>query len=126
MMAGLINASETGKHVIGFSVMKNNTSLESMIMALTGRFETKKSDWQLIHDYHFGGYAKHTPELISFMNDFYNKTCIPSDFVYTGKLFYGINRLAEQDFFPSNGQILVIHSGGLQGNLSLPEGSLTF
>lgn len=126
MMSGLINASETGKHIIGFSVMKNNFSLESMIMDLTGQSETNQPHWQLIHDYHFGGYAKHTRELISFMNDFYNKTYIPSDFVYTGKLFYGITRLAEQDFFPSNGQILIIHSGGLQGNLSLPGRSLTF
>jgi 1-aminocyclopropane-1-carboxylate deaminase len=126
MMSGLINASEADKQIIGFSVMKNNTSLERMIMDLTDNSEKKQPDWQLIHDYHFGGYAKHTPELITFMNDFYNKTRIPSDFVYTGKLFYGISRLAEQDFFPSNGQLLIIHSGGLQGNLSLPEGSLTF
>lgn len=126
MTAGLINAVTTDQQVIGLSVMKNNTSLGEMIKALTNKTEDKQPGWQVIHDYHFGGYAKHTPELISFMNDFYNQTNIPSDFVYTGKLFYGISQLIAQDFFPSNGQILLIHSGGLQGNLSLPAGSLTF
>lgn len=126
MMAGLINAAIPDQQVIGFSVMKNNTGLEEMIKALKNKTEDKSPAWKVIHDYYFGGYAKHTPGLISFMNDFYGKTHIPSDFVYTGKLFYGISQLIAQDFFPANGQILLIHSGGLQGNLSLPAGSLTF
>jgi 1-aminocyclopropane-1-carboxylate deaminase len=79
-----------------------------------------------LHDYHFGGYAKKTEELVAFMNDWYSKTALPSDFVYTGKLFYAVNDLIEKNYFSHNSHILVVHSGGLQGNLSLPNGTQIF
>lgn len=76
--------------------------------------------------YHFGGYAKKTPELLAFMNDFYKRTGVPTDFVYTGKLMYAFMDLLRKDFFKPGSNILLIHSGGLQGNDSLPEGALYY
>ncbi|RYG44824.1 MAG: hypothetical protein EOO01_18800 [Chitinophagaceae bacterium] len=60
------------------------------------------------------------------MNEFYADTGIPTDFVYTAKLFYAVADLARKQFFPQNSDLLVIHSGGLQGNRSLAKGSLIF
>ncbi|MGZ5219869.1 MAG: 1-aminocyclopropane-1-carboxylate deaminase, partial [Chitinophagaceae bacterium] len=71
-------------------------------------------------------YAKHQPALLGFMNEFYKQTRIPSDFVYTGKLFYAISDLIGKNYFPAGSKLLVIHSGGLQGNISLPPGTLIF
>lgn len=122
MAAGIINASK-GKTTIGIPVLKNNNQSEEDIQALVTQENPR---WQVIPDYHFGGYAKHTKELFSFMNDFYQQTNIPSDFVYTGKLFYGINDLIKKGFFPEKSRLLLIHSGGLQGNASLPPGTLLF
>jgi 1-aminocyclopropane-1-carboxylate deaminase len=123
MMAGIINHSNTEQKTIGISVLKNNTRLEEMIQAL---LVNQNGNWKLIHDYPFGGYAKHQPALLRFMNEFYGKTGIPSDFVYTGKLFYAINDLIEKKYFPPESRLLLIHSGGLQGNESLETGSLIF
>ena len=123
MMAGIINAILPDQQVTGIPVMKNNISLEKMIQTLV---INKGKTWQLIHDYHFGGYAKHQTALIYFMNEFYKQTGIPSDFVYTGKLFYAISDLIGKNYFPSGSKLLMIHSGGLQGNESLPEGTLIF
>ena len=123
MMAGIINQSKSEQKTIGISVLKNNTGLEEMIQALV---INKNDNWKLIHDYPFGGYAKHQPALLRFMNEFYGQTGIPSDFVYTGKLFYAINDLVEKNYFPAGSRLLLIHSGGLQGNESLPPGSLIF
>jgi 1-aminocyclopropane-1-carboxylate deaminase len=39
---------------------------------------------------------------------------------------YGINDLIHKDYFTGNTRILAIHSGGLQGNRSLPPGTLNF
>jgi 1-aminocyclopropane-1-carboxylate deaminase len=90
MMAGLITALADQQKIVGISTLKNNRELEKNVGDLvTGG----SKDWQIIHDYHFGGYAKYKPELITFMNEFYGKTNIPSDFVYTGKLFFGIDDL---------------------------------
>ena len=125
MMAGLIQASLPQQEIIGIPVLKNNTALESQLCQLLSIAEQKKK-FRLIHDYHFGGYAKPAPELIHFMNEFYNVTNIPTDFVYTAKLFYAILDMAGKDCFPPGSNLLLIHSGGLQGNLSLPKGSLIF
>lgn len=125
MMAGLINAS-SDQLITGISVMKNNKQLDAQIQTLVDVKNAPSPRWQLLHDYHFGGYAKYEPRLLQFMNDFYRQTGIPSDFVYTGKLFYAVSDLIEKDYFPRNSKILVIHSGGLQGNTSLHKGTLMF
>jgi 1-aminocyclopropane-1-carboxylate deaminase len=123
-IAGLVASSLPHQNIIGISSMKNNYSLESEIKALLPADTIKQP--VLIHDYHFGGYAKHPKELIDFMNAWFRITGIPTDFVYTGKLFFAINDLIEKEYFPSSSKLLAIHSGGLQGNLSLPKGTLIF
>ncbi|MCU7552474.1 pyridoxal-phosphate dependent enzyme [Chitinophagaceae bacterium LB-8] len=121
-LAGLLKASQPYQELIGISVMKNNFSLNNSVEQLI----PDKSNFKILHDFHFGGYAKSPSELLNFMNQWYLQTGIPSDFVYTGKLFYAFEQLVARNFFPSNSNILLIHSGGLQGNRSLPEGSLLF
>ncbi|MEI9808107.1 MAG: pyridoxal-phosphate dependent enzyme [Bacteroidota bacterium] len=123
MMAGLISGISPHQQVIGAAVMKNNYALNENVRSL---LHNETGNWQIIHDYHFGGYAKHKPELIAFMNEFYSETGIPSDFVYTGKLFYAITGLLAHNFFPAGSRLLLIHSGGLQGNNSLEKGTLIF
>lgn len=123
MTAGLLMSALPAQQIVSISVLKNNVQLEADIQALaassTGKLTT-------IHDYHFGGYAKYKPELIHFMNEFYRQTMVPSDFVYTGKLFFAINDLAKNNFFPPGSKLLLVHSGGLQGNASLNKGTLIF
>lgn len=125
MMAGLIKSAIFSQEVIGISVMKNNAEQVSQTRNLLTDDERLKN-FNILHAYHFGGYAKYTHELIDFMNDFYKITGIPSDFVYTGKLFYAVNDLIRANFFPSGSHILMVHSGGLQGNQSLKAGMLIF
>jgi 1-aminocyclopropane-1-carboxylate deaminase len=60
------------------------------------------------------------------MNEFYQSTSVPSDFVYTAKLFYGVMDMVQTNFFAGGSKLLVIHSGGLQGNESLQKGTLIF
>jgi len=123
MLAGLINAATAPQQVIGISVLKNNPALEQNVAFLLNE---EQKLWQIIHDYHFGGYAKHTPGLTRFMNQLYYEAKIPCDFVYTAKLFYAIAELIIDDFFPPGSRILLIHSGGLQGNGSLGKGTLIY
>lgn len=124
MLAGLTAAAQPHQKVTGISVLKNNRSLQQEIEVLLP--VEKRQQFQLLHEYHFGGYAKHTSELLQFMNDWFRETGIPSDFVYTGKLFYAVKDLIQKSYFPKGSKILAIHSGGLQGNRSLPKGTLIF
>jgi 1-aminocyclopropane-1-carboxylate deaminase len=121
MMAGLSRAVLAGQQVTGIAVLRDVAGLEKNVAALAGA-----TNWQIVHDYHHGGYAKHDPALLRFMNLFYRETNIPSDFVYTGKLFFAINDMVENDFFPPGSRLLLVHSGGLQGNASLGKGTLIF
>jgi len=125
MMAGLIKAAAPHQKVIGLSVLKNNISIDAAIKALLTEDEVNKS-FEINHDYHFGGYAKHQPALIDFMNNCYTQMELPLDFVYTAKLMYGVKDLANKGKFEPSSKILVIHSGGLQGNRSFKKGTLTF
>src|SRR5690606_1468900 len=117
MLAGLVSAGLPG--CVGINVLKNPV-VDTGIRALT----IPGAGFSVIHDYHFGGYAKFNDELIQFMNAFYEATGIPSDFVYTGKLFFAVNDLVLSGYFSKESKILLVHSGGLQGNSSLEKGKL--
>jgi 1-aminocyclopropane-1-carboxylate deaminase len=123
MLAGLINSSLPQQQLTGISVMKNNHSLEEAVRSL---LHDPAREFTILHDFHEGGYAKHNPHLLAFMNEWMRSTGIPSDLVYTGKLFWAISRLAADGYFPANSRLLLIHSGGLQGNASLSKETLIF
>ena len=108
-IAGLINASADHQTVLGFPAL-NGKFLEEVIKGYTA-----KTNWQLIHDYNFGGYAKVNDELIEFLNNFNSLTKIPLDPIYVGKMIFAIFALAKQCYFKQGTKVLAIHTGGLQG-----------
>ncbi|HTI07277.1 MAG TPA: pyridoxal-phosphate dependent enzyme [Puia sp.] len=125
MYQGLVNAAAPGQTVIGVPVLKGMNTLAAI--SREGWPPGDKLPYcRLLPDYHFGGYARHTPELLGFMNRWYQTTGIPSDFVYTGKLFYAALDSIHKQLFPPGSRLLLIHSGGLQGNRSLSPGLLVF
>lgn len=124
MMAGLINSSLPHQRITGISVLKNYTNLDTAIKKLL--INSQKNNWETKHDFHFGGYAKHPEKLLIFMNEFWQETAIPTDIVYTSKLCYATLQLIAAKYFNPNSKILIIHSGGLQGNHSLKQQQLVF
>jgi 1-aminocyclopropane-1-carboxylate deaminase len=108
-ISGIINSSKVSQQVLGFPALKGDFLSEDICKFVT------QSNWQLVTDYHFGGYAKVTNELIEFINDFYQKFQVPLDPIYTGKMAFGVLDLIEKKKFPKGSKILMIHTGGLQG-----------
>lgn len=108
-VSGLINASNPSQKVLGFPALKGDF-LKAEIKGFV-----EKPNWELILNYHFGGYAKVDRQLINFINRFSEKYKIQLDPVYTGKMLFGIFDLVEKDYFPKGSRILAIHTGGLQG-----------
>lgn len=125
MMAGLIQSASEGQEVIGISVMKGNEVLEEAVNALLDA-DSKQKQYRILHDYHFGGYGKHPSNLVRFMQDLWENEKLPTDIVYTSKLLFAVKDLIEQKYFHLNSRLLLIHSGGLQGNDSLPPHTLPF
>ena len=106
---GLIQSSSLKQKVLGFNAL-NNPSVKDFILT-----QTQKTNWEINSDYTFGGYAKTNTSLISFMNTFYQQYKIPLDPVYTGKMLFAIFDLIKTRQWKWGKQILVIHTGGLQG-----------
>jgi 1-aminocyclopropane-1-carboxylate deaminase len=123
MLAGIINTAEPHQKVIGIPVLKNEDSIDSEINLL---LEVKNRPYTLLHQFHQGGYAKTNPIMLDFMNRLWDAEKIPTDIVYTSKLLFGVKQLIKENYFEKDTSILVIHSGGLQGNRSLPAGTLKF
>ncbi len=108
-IAGLINSSLKHQKIIGFPALKGNFLQEEI-----SKFAISKN-WELVTDYHFGGYAKIDDELIDFINEFKGRYNVPLDPIYTGKMMFGIYDMMAKGLFPQNSKILAIHTGGLQG-----------
>ncbi len=123
-LAGIVAAAKPGQKVIGISVLKNHLNHRNEINFLLP--PELYNNYEIHDKFHFGGYAKFNKDLIEFMNEFYLETGISTDFVYTAKLFYAVNKIIKSGVLPKQSKILVIHSGGLQGNRSLPKGTLMF
>lgn len=126
MMAGLRMSANPAQEIIGISVLKNHFSITKEIEQIIKLSPKKNSYFQCLHGYDWGGYAKHPPELLSFMQQFWLAEKIPTDFVYTAKMLYAVHDLIQKGFFTSGSRLLLIHSGGLQGNRSLPPHILPF
>jgi len=124
MLAGIINAANPHQKIIGIPVLKNEGSIENEINALL--LDKNSNSYTLLHQFHQGGYAKTNPTMIDFMNKLWDAEKIPTDIVYTSKLLFGVEQLIKENFFDKDASVLVIHSGGLQGNRSLREGTLKF
>ncbi len=113
--AGVIAALDGVSQVLIFPALKGD-GLEKDIAKMLLDYSGKSYDnWQLVKDYHFGGYAKHKPPLIRFINEFKGKLDIPLDPIYTGKMLFGIFDLVKQHYFPEGSKVVAIHTGGLQG-----------
>ncbi|MEQ1553312.1 MAG: 1-aminocyclopropane-1-carboxylate deaminase [Ferruginibacter sp.] len=123
-LSGLLQTSSHLQKIIAVPVLKNMIDIEERILELTGKSFPKKLD--IFFDFHFGGYAKHNNELTNFMNKLYLQFLLPTDFVYTAKMMYAVFNKIENNYFVKGSKIVCIHTGGLQGNLSLPTGTLIF
>jgi 1-aminocyclopropane-1-carboxylate deaminase len=122
---GILASARNGEKVIGISVLKGENELlhDVNMHAQVLRFKpiepypggiVEKST--ILNHYHFGGYARHSQELLDFKRQFEGSHQISLDYVYTAKLFYAVSDLMKQKLLKPRSRILIIHSGGLQGN----------
>lgn len=104
---GISNSLKPDQKLFGVSVVKGDGALNSLP--------------NIISDYHFGGYAKHTRELLKFKEQFEEQHRIPLDYIYTSKLFFAVNDFIAKRKIPLASKVLIVHSGGLQGNVGYEE-----
>lgn len=113
--AGIVDSARPEQHVIGFSALKGEFIFSEMEQLLQKYEIYPKCKYTIETAYHFGGYAKHKPELVTFIQKLKEKAKLPLDPVYTGKMLFGLFDLIRKDYFPKGSKILALHTGGLQG-----------
>ena len=124
-LAGILMAAKKEQTVIAIPVLKGMTDIHERINFLTGG-KPVATQLELADHYHFGGYAKQTAALTQFMDRCWQQFELPLDFVYTAKMFYGVMDGIKNNYYAPGSKILCLHTGGLQGNISLPAGSLAY
>jgi len=110
-ISGIIRSSSEKQTIIGFPSVKGVESLEKTV-----RKYSNKRNFRFINNYTCGGYARLTGELVDSIINFNINHKVPLDAIYTGKMMMGVLDLISKDYFPKGSAILVIHTGGLQGN----------
>ena len=113
-LAGIITKLKKHQRAIGVAVLKNSSFINDNVNDF---IKSKYDNWQVFTQYHFGGYAKVNGELINFILDFQQKYNIKLDQVYMGKTLFAVFDSIKNGFIKPNSNIIVVHSGGIQGSL---------
>ncbi|MFM8342891.1 MAG: 1-aminocyclopropane-1-carboxylate deaminase/D-cysteine desulfhydrase, partial [Methylomonas sp.] len=111
-LAGLINKAPANSQLLGVAAIKNGCYLIDEIKHLVNH---RANNWQLLLDYHHGGFAKSSSELLAFIEQFQHQHGIALEPLYTGKLLFAIVDLMRQGYFAKGQRLVVLHTGGLQG-----------
>lgn len=131
---GILSAVKNNQLALGISVLKGENSLPKEVNSF---FSVNNKDLNvggneilerkivdthaIINSYHLGGYAAYNKEMIEFKSNFEKRFKIKLDYVYTSKLFYAVFDLLAKDKFKEHSKILIVHSGGIQGNSGFEE-----
>ena len=120
--AGIVAGLSGNKKAIVFPALKGGEFLENTITDLVLEYTGKSfNNWSLNTEYHFGGFAKLTKELVEFTKNFEKLNGFELDYIYTNKMMFGIAELIKVGYFKSGEIIVAVHSGGLQGNLGMAD-----
>jgi 1-aminocyclopropane-1-carboxylate deaminase len=118
-LAGLISgdsvAHDKQHKLLGIAVLKQAEYLANDIKALLTESGHKHKNWQLLTQFHRGGYGKFSQQDIQRILDFNRQTGIIFEPVYSGKMLLAFLDLIQQNYFKVGERIVLLHTGGLQG-----------
>ena len=116
-ITGIILSLKENKKAIGYQILKGNNYIKQEVEEWLRKFNSASTDnYHIEESYHLGGYAKVSSELFQFVNHFKEEKNIPLDYVYEGKMMFGIYDMMGKGYFKKGTTIIAVHGGGLQGN----------
>jgi len=73
------------------------------------------ANYELLTQFHHGGYAKSNPALLNFCASLHQESGLLVEPVYNRKMFYALHQLVLAGKFKHNETVVAVHTGGLQG-----------
>jgi 1-aminocyclopropane-1-carboxylate deaminase len=111
-LAGIAAGLDTAQQAIGFTVLKGGQFLTHDVNRLQQQaFGTSSHNWRVETAFHFGGYAKKTPELEGFIADFEKRHSLRLDWVYVAKMLYGLFTKIDRGDFKAGTKIIAVITG---------------
>jgi 1-aminocyclopropane-1-carboxylate deaminase len=111
-LAGIAAGLGPGQQAIGFSALKGGEFLAAEVTRLQEEaFGTASSNWRVECGCNFGGFAKTTPQLQAFIDDFAVRHGMTLDRVYVAKMMFGVFSLIEDGAFPRGTKIVTVVTG---------------
>ena len=77
--------------------------------------DLNQKNWQLLSQYHDGGYAKKSKTGEKFQQEFEEEFGILLDPVYTSKMLFAFYDQLKKQNIPRGSKVILLHTGGLQG-----------
>lgn len=112
-MAGMVAGINDKQRVLGIAVLKGVGYLENLVTQFLP--EHANRHWQILHEFHHGGYARTSPELLALCKAMHQQFAVEVEPVYSGKVFFALKQLLNTSYFPAGQNIIIVHTGGLQG-----------
>lgn len=113
-ISGLIIGDNNQHQILGIAVIKQADYLKEEINSLMST-NHKSTNWQLLTQYHGGGYAKFSDKDLAELKDFIGITQVPFEPIYSGKMILALLKLVKSNYFPRGHRVVLLHTGGLQG-----------
>ena len=120
-LAGLALGDKNKHKIIGIAVLKQAEYLTSEINSLLADYQVEHKNWQLKTEFHGGGYARFTDKDVNTLLAFKNRTLLPIEPIYSGKMILALLSMITQGYFKRGTRIMLLHTGGLQGLAGLVE-----
>ncbi|MFR9796468.1 1-aminocyclopropane-1-carboxylate deaminase/D-cysteine desulfhydrase [Streptomyces sp. MS06] len=110
-LAGLAAGLGPGGRALGVPVLRGGFLDGEVRRLQEAAFGGLRGDWRLDDRFHCGGYARTTPELHAFADDFEQRHGVPVERLYVAKLLYGLVVLVEEGAFRPGTAVAAVVTG---------------
>ncbi|MFF3299801.1 1-aminocyclopropane-1-carboxylate deaminase/D-cysteine desulfhydrase [Streptomyces sp. NPDC002908] len=110
-LAGLAAGLAPEQHALGIPVLRGGFLGDTVRALQQEAFGGPAGRWSLDERFHFGGYARTTPELHSFADDFEDRHGLPVERLYVAKLLHGLTVLAGEGAFAPGSTVAAVVTG---------------
>ncbi|MFH8973947.1 1-aminocyclopropane-1-carboxylate deaminase/D-cysteine desulfhydrase [Streptomyces sp. NPDC017890] len=110
-LAGLAAGLSPGRSALGIPVLKGGFLADDIRRLQDRAFGGPRGTWSLDDRFHGGGYARTTPELDSFAEDFEHRHGLPVERLYVAKMLHAVLTLTQEGAFPRGTTLTAVVTG---------------